>query len=202
MRPHRIGQPRHPFWTTRYRSKASAFTLSANGNCARRRFIVGKSPTTFFSATRNGVPHLLRTAVPGHDKTFSVARCASRTNDRGGVAGLPGTTAIAFRYFDPHTAPPPQRAAALPPSLMTLEKSTLFSPAWPMLATDAPGCFACRLHSASLVERPHSSLAGRILTSFPGSARRYTGCSARPRITSAPMPHAARREPNAPPALA
>ena len=50
-------------------------------------------------------------------------------------AGLRPLTAMAFRFFDPITAPVPVRPACLPPSLAMLANLTPFSPAGPMQAT-------------------------------------------------------------------
>ena len=50
---------------------------------------------------------------------------------------------MAFRFFDPMTAPGPVRPACLPPSLLMLANLTRFSPAGPMQATRVrgPNCF-------------------------------------------------------------
>ncbi len=68
-----------------------------------------------------------------------------------GLARLPTPsvprTAIAFRFFDPITAPTPERPAARCRSLTTAAYSTWFSPAPPMLETRTSGSCSCVLSS-------------------------------------------------------
>ena len=60
---------------------------------------------------------------------------------------------MALRFFEPITAPTPDRPAARPMSLITQAKRTRFSPAGPMQATLASGAVrattACSVASVS-----------------------------------------------------
>ena len=71
-------------------------------------------------------------------------------------------TAIAFKFFEPITAPGPVRAACLPPSLVILANFTKFSPAGPIQAIrkNLPN-FSFSLFSVSKVEIPFKSDPGR-----------------------------------------
>ncbi len=69
-------------------------------------------------------------------------------------------TATAFRFFDPMTAPTPQRAFARLRSLMMAAKRTRFSPAGPMPETRTFPWRSWRISSVSEVVFPQRSFAG------------------------------------------
>ena len=111
----------------------------------------------------------------------------SRSASNVGTACVP-RTAIAFRFFDPMTAPGPVRPACLPPSLLMLAKRTRFSPAGPMQATlrlCPKRCFTA--NSVCEVVSPTRSDASRSSTS-PSSIDSSVGEALRPMMTSASQP--------------
>ena len=97
-------------------------------------------------------------------------------------------TAIAFRFFDPITAPGPVRAACRPPSFVMLAYRTRFSPARPMHATRLR-CPSRPLTARSVSEvlRPINSLPSRKSTA-PSSMDSRHGNSLLPVMMSASHP--------------
>ncbi len=86
--------------------------------------------------------------VPSTRITFDVYRYClfSMPTRMNSLLSKPGRclprAAIASRFFEPITAPPPQRADAFRP-LRTQAKRTSFSPDWPIVATwmSVPSCW-------------------------------------------------------------
>ena len=93
--------------------------------------------------------------------------------------GAPDTT-TAFTFFEPITAPTPERAASRPCSLQMPARYDSCSPDGPIEATDAfLPYFSLNLFSTSIAPIPQYSEASSIDTSSP-SIRMYTGLSAWP----------------------
>ena len=95
-------------------------------------------------------------------------------------------TAMAFRFFEPITAPTPDRPAARNLSFTMAAKSTWFSPAGPMAATEQSGTpVSARIRSSvSKIPEPHRCSAGRS-SIWSSRIQRYTGRSERPWKTMA-----------------
>jgi hypothetical protein len=98
-------------------------------------------------------------------------------------------TAIAFRFFDPITAPAPPRPWASFASFITAAYRTRCSPAGPIPAVRS--CFspvsAAIASRASSTVFPHKCAASRSSTRW-SVTNRYTGASARPSTITASYP--------------
>jgi len=128
---------------------------------------VGSAPISLITFINTWVPYLGRpwpvTALSASTFFAAVVACTKAPKSRIPATPLVPRIATAFRFFDPITAPTPERPAARCRSLTMQANSTWFSPATPIEDTRTSGscssCLICSSVSQQLL--PHSPAASR-----------------------------------------
>jgi hypothetical protein len=166
----------------------SGAKATASANVLDWKFRVGSVPSRLKVSRLLTVPSSRYFSVAGpNDRCESCLLYRISSSGRANSTCLSPRTAMAFKFFEPITAPLPPRPAWRP-SCDTVANRTRFSPAGPMAAirNPAPNVLP-RIALASRADFPHAADASSNRTPS-GSITTHTGDSAAPTITKASYP--------------
>ena len=169
--PQAIVQPKHALLaTSRVSARVSPLILSAPSSCETWWLFVGSAPLSLMMLTSTAVPYAARPSpVTGCSTSLLFISHMADMNFCGSAMGTPPVprTAMALRFFEPMTAPTPDRPAARCRSLTMAAKRTRFSPAGPIQVTTVSCCpdSSRTISSVSQTVLPHRCSAEQIRTS-------------------------------------